>query len=89
MIMIGGGASASSSRPLLGAPLGARFVGASAASLAKPGRIKEYALFKDHHFDELGIPRPGSERRRAAPRTGGRCTAGRADTGPGGTAAAG
>lgn len=32
--------------------------------------------------------RPGSERRRAAPRTGGRCTAGRADTGPGGTAAA-
>ena len=62
--MIGGGASASSSRPILGAPLGARFVGASAASLAKPGRIKEYALFKDHHFDELGIPRPGSERRR-------------------------
>jgi large subunit ribosomal protein L3 len=60
---IGGGASTSSSR-LLGAPLGARFVGASAASLAKPGRIKEYALFKDHHFDELGIPRPGSERRR-------------------------
>jgi large subunit ribosomal protein L3 len=42
-----------------GAPIGARHFHASGSSLAKPGRIKPNALLQPHHFEELGITRPG------------------------------
>ena len=37
----------------------ARHFHASGSSLAKPGRIKPNALLQPHHFEELGITRPG------------------------------
>ena len=42
-----------------GSAFGARHFHASGSSLAKPGRIKPNALLQPHHFEELGITRPG------------------------------
>ena len=36
----------------------------TAASMAKPGNIKEHALLKDWMFEEMGIAKPGSEPKR-------------------------
>ena len=47
-------------RPVFGgSAFGARHFHASGSSLAKPGRIKPNALLQPHHFEELGITRPG------------------------------
>ena len=47
-------------RPVFGgSAFGARQFHASGSSLAKPGRIKPNALLQPHHFEELGITRPG------------------------------
>ena len=47
------------------APSAARSIATStAASMAKPGNIKEHALLKDWMFEEMGIAKPGSEPRR-------------------------
>jgi len=54
------GVSDRGDRPVFGgAPIGARHFHASGSSLAKPGRIKPNALLQPHHFEELGITRPG------------------------------
>ena len=42
-----------------GSAFGARHFHASGSSLAKPGHIKPNALLQPHHFEELGITRPG------------------------------
>ena len=47
------------------APSAARSIATStAASMAKPGNIKEHALLKDWMFEEMGIAKPGSEPQR-------------------------
>ena len=47
------------------APSAARSIATStAASMAKPGNIKEHALLKDWMFEEMGIAKPGSEPKR-------------------------